>query len=193
MAVERSDDGTDTAEADTAADGGPPLGIGVLSIAETRPLAEDGALAEAVADTEAAGHAVVIRERIGRDFDSVQSAASRLADRDDVDALVTVGATSVEPTDVTVSAVKPLLDAELPAFETLFTLFALESIGTHVVASRPLAGVIGETPVFCLPGNAGGTRLAMRRIVCPQLRQLVALAMQPESDADDRREAEADE
>ncbi|WP_247731250.1 MogA/MoaB family molybdenum cofactor biosynthesis protein [Halovivax limisalsi] len=191
MAADRADGGTESSDADAAADGGPPLGIGLLSISEMRSLSDDRALAEATADVEAAGHEIVVRERIGRDFDSVQSTASRLADRDDVDALVTVGATSVEPTDVTVGAVRPLLDAELPAFETLFTLFALESIGTHVVASRPLAGVIGETPVFCLPGNTGGTRLAMRRIVCPQLRQLVNLAARPE--ADDGDESEADE
>ncbi len=170
--------------AERAADGGPPLGVALLSISERRSLEEDGPLAEAAGAIESAGHSVVIRERVGKNHDTVQATVSRLVDRADVDALITTGGTSIEPNDVTIGAVRPLLDDELPAFETIFTMYACEDIGTHVVAARPLAGVIQETPVFCLPGNANATRLAMDQIISPQLRHLVGLA-NPNGDDDD--------
>lgn len=179
--TDRTDDASET-----AADGGPPLGAGMVTISETRSLEEDGPTAEAIDVVEAMGHEISIRERVGKDHDTVQATVSRYVDRDDVDFVITTGATSVEPTDVTLGAVGPLLDDELPAFGSLFTQLAFEEIGTHVVAGRTLCGVIDGVPVFCLPGNANATRLAVEEIVCPEVRHLVELATGDEPDDEEQ-------
>lgn len=152
------------------------LGIAVLTIATERSLATDAA-GEAIATAlEAAGHELATREHIGSDHDRVQSIVSRLIDRDDVDLVVTAGATSVEPSDVTIEAVEPLLDKRLTAFDELFTRLAYDEVGTRVVAARTVAGVADGVPVFCLPGNEGATRLGFEDIVLPEAIHLVNLA-----------------
>lgn len=152
------------------------LGIAVLTIATERSLATDAA-GEAIATAlETAGHELATREHLGSDHDRVQSIVSRMIDRDDVDLVVTAGATSVEPSDVTIEAVEPLLDKRMTAFDELFTRLAYDEVGTRVVAARTVAGVADSVPVFCLPGNEGATRLGFEDIILPEALHLVDLA-----------------
>lgn len=177
MATDSPPDSDDSTPAD-----GPALGVAVVAISNADGAAEDGPLGAVVAAVESAGYEIAIRERIGKSYDTVQSTVSRLAGRDDVDAILTTGGTSVEPDDETVGAVRPLLDAELPAFETLFTTRAVERVGTDVLSAHPLGGVIEGVPVFCFPGDASAVELAMEELVCPELERLVDLASPPDED-----------
>ena len=165
---------TDSAERDEA------LGVAVITISDTRSLENDEP-SEAVVDAfERAGHSIETRERIGCAHDDVQSTVSRIVDRDDVDVVVTTGGTGVEPSDVTIEAVAPLLDKSLSAFGPLFTQLAYERIGTRVVAGRTLAGLVDDVPVCCLPGNADATRLATTEILLPEIDHLVVEASEEE-------------
>ena len=157
----------------TAADS---LGVGVVTIATDRGLDADPAGQAIVATLKTADHEIVTREHIGADHDRVQSIVSRMLDRDDIDVIVTGGATSVEPDDVTIEAVTPLIDKELTAFDELFTRLAYEAVGTRAVAARTLAGVTEGTPVFCLPGNEDAARLGLEEIILPEASYLVAIA-----------------
>ena len=167
-------DRTDDADESTAADR--TLGAGVVTIATDRSLESDATGETIVASLKKADHEIVTREHIGSDHDRVQAIVSRMLDRDDVDVIVTGGATSVEPSDVTIEAVEPLLEKHLTAFDELFTSLAYEVVGTQVLAARTIAGVTEGTPVFCLPGNEDAARLAMEEIILAELHGLVALA-----------------
>lgn len=155
---------------------GRSLGTGVVTIATDRSLESDPAGEAIVTALKKADHEVVTREHIGSDHDRVQSIVSRMLDRDDVDLVVTGGATGVEPSDVTIEAVEPLLDKRLTAFSELFTTIAYEAVGTTVIGARTIAGVTEGNPVFCLPGNEDAARLGLEEIVLPEIHNLVSLA-----------------
>lgn len=180
---------TDASDADgsDAADG--TLCTGVVTIASSRSLESDGAGEVITEVLEESGNEIAVREHVGADHDKVQSIVSRLIDRDDVDIVLTAGATGVEPTDTTIEAVKPLLSKELTAFGELFTALAYEQVGTKVVTARTLAGVTDGTPVFCLPGHADAVRLALAEIILQEAARIIDLAAEDESDG----EASADE
>ena len=155
---------------------GRSLGVGVVTIATDRSLESDGAGEAIITGLKRADHEVATREHIGSDHDRIQSTVSRMLDRDDVDVIVTGGSTSVEPSDVTIEAVEPLLEKRLSAFEDLFTTLSYEAVGTRVVAARTIAGVTDGTPVFCLPGNEDAARLGLEELILPEVHNLVSLA-----------------
>lgn len=171
--------------ADTTEDGhdhGPTLGIAVVTISKEGSLEDDTTGETVVEAFEAAGHEIATREWIEKDLDNVQSKVSRLLDRSDVDLIVTIGGTGIEPDDVTVEAVEPLLEKELPAFADLFHLTSYDEIGTSAVASRTLAGIGERIPVFCLPNNRDAARIAVESVIVPEAKRLTVLANGDEND-----------
>ncbi|MFB6117859.1 molybdenum cofactor biosynthesis protein B [Halosegnis sp.] len=150
------------------------LDAGVLTISSSRSLAEDPAGDAVTAGFEAAGHTVATRDLVGDDREVVQSTVSRLADETDV--VVTTGGTGVTPDDVTVEAVRPLFDKELPGFGELFRDLSYEEIGTKVVGTRAAAGIVDVTPVFCLPGSENAARLGTEEIIIEEAPHLAGLA-----------------
>ncbi|WP_049922710.1 MogA/MoaB family molybdenum cofactor biosynthesis protein [Halopiger djelfimassiliensis] len=190
------DDGTNAAASDpdcSADNSADPLGTGVVTIATDRSLESDTTGEAIMTAFKKADHEIVTREHIGTDHDTVQSIVSRLIDRDDIDIVVTGGATGVEPDDVTIEAVEPLLEKELTAFDELFTSLAYEAVGTRVIAARTLAGVTEGTPIFCLPGDESAARLALDEIVLSEARHLVELARKTDDEEAPRDEdADAD-
>ncbi|SEQ93950.1 MogA/MoaB family molybdenum cofactor biosynthesis protein [Natrinema salaciae] len=181
---------TDTETAD-AEPGDGTLCTGVVTIASNRSLESDDSGEAIVTALEDSGNEVTVREHVGADHDRVQSIVSRLIDRDDVDVVITAGATGVEPTDVTIEAVEPLLEKELATFSELFTVLAYERIGTEAITARTIAGIAEGSVVFSLPGDADAVRLALEEIVVPEALAIVERAGVAESDADDG-EAEGD-
>ncbi|ELY79926.1 MogA/MoaB family molybdenum cofactor biosynthesis protein [Natrinema gari] len=180
----------ETTTSDAAPDDG-TLCTGVVTVSARRSLATDGAGEAITTALEDDGNEVTVREHVGADHDKVQSIVSRLIDRNDVDIVITAGATSVEPTDVTLDAVEPLLEKELPTFSELFTFLAYDRVGTKTVAVRTLAGVADGTPVFCLPGNADAVRLALEEIILSEASVLVELAREEPAEDDDSTDGDA--
>ncbi|RQG92408.1 MogA/MoaB family molybdenum cofactor biosynthesis protein [Natrarchaeobius chitinivorans] len=168
--------GPDAAETSDVGEDDARLGVAVVTIASSRTLETDAAgevIETALGESD---NEITTREHVGPDHDRVQSIVLRVIERDDVDVVVTAGATSVEPDDVAIEAIEPLLDKELTAFSELFTILAHESVGTQVVAARTLAGVAEGTPVFCLPGNAEAAELGIDDIILPEASHLVSLS-----------------
>jgi len=152
------------------------LGYAVVTVSSSRGHEDDAAGDAIESAVEAAGDEVVVREVIDDDFDGVQGTVDRLVDRDDVDCVVTTGGTGVTPDDVTVEAVTPLLDKELPGFGELFRSMSRDEIGTMVVGTRTTAGVAGGVPVFCLPGSENAARLGSEEIIVEEAGHLAGLA-----------------
>jgi len=150
--------------------------IGVVTVSSSRTADDDPAGDAIIAAVREAGHEVSVREIVDDDYDGVQSAVTHLAARGDVDVVVSTGGTGVTPDDVTVEAVLPLLDKELPGFGELFRQFSYEEIGTRVVGTRAIGGVVGSVPVFCLPGSENAARLGIEEVILPEAGHLAGLA-----------------
>ncbi|MCE5506257.1 molybdenum cofactor biosynthesis protein MoaB [Staphylococcus pseudintermedius] len=92
----------------------------------------------------------------------------------DVDVIVTTGGTGIAPRDVTIEAVTPLLDKEIEGFGELCRYLSFtEDVGTRALLSRAVAGTAKRTLIFCLPGSTGAVKLALNRLILPELTHLV--------------------
>ncbi|TKX51017.1 molybdenum cofactor biosynthesis protein MoaB [Halorubrum sp. ASP121] len=148
----------------------------VVTVSSSRGADEDPAGDYVAAAFEEAGHEVSVRELIPDDYDSVQGTVDRLARRRDTDVVVTTGGTGVTPDDVTPEAVRGLFAKRLPGFGELFRRLSYEEVGTRTIGSRAVAGVVSDTPVFCLPGSENAVRLGVDEVVLPEVGHLVGLA-----------------
>jgi molybdenum cofactor biosynthesis protein B len=157
------------------------LGIAVVTVSSTRTAEDDASGDAIVAACEAAGASVETRDLLPDDHDRIQEAVDSLAGRPAIDAVITTGGTGVTPDDVTVEAVGPLFDTELPGFGELFRRYSESEIGTRVVATRATAGIVDGVPVFCLPGSENAAKLGTGEIVVPEVAHLVGLAGNDES------------
>jgi molybdenum cofactor biosynthesis protein B len=180
----RSDDGTDAdRETDVETDAGTaagddrrPVAYAVVTVTGDRSLDEDDAGDAVVEAIEAAGSTVATRELLAPSYDGVQTALDALVGRRDVDAIVTVGGTGVEPDDVAVDAALDLFGKVLPGFGELFRALSRDDEGTAVVGTRTTAGVVDDVPVFCLPGDPAAARRGVEDIVVAEAADLVAAA-----------------
>lgn len=145
----------------------------VVTVADDRSIAEDAQGDVVVEAIEADGSSVTTRDLIQPSFDSVQSTVSRLTERDDVDVVVMIGGTGIEPDDVTIEAIEPLFSKQLSGFGELFRLLAHEDKGSAVVGTRTTAGVVDNAPVFAVPGTIDGALLATDEIILPEAPSLV--------------------
>jgi molybdopterin adenylyltransferase len=91
----------------------------------------------------------------------------------EVDVILMNGGTGFTKRDVTVEAVQELLEKEMVGFGELFRLLSYEEIGSASMLSRAIAGTIERKVVFCMPGSTNAVRLAMEKLILPELRHLV--------------------
>jgi len=148
----------------------------VVTVSSTRSLDEDSAGDAIQSAIEENGDELATRDLVRDDFDNIQAAIDALVGRDDVDVVITTGGTGVTPDDVTVEAVRPLFEKELPGFGELFRRLSYEDIGTKVVGSRATAGIADGVPVFCLPGSEDAARLGTEEILLEVAGHLAGLA-----------------
>ena len=94
----------------------------------------------------------------------------------DVDAIITTGGTGLTSRDSTFEAIDALLHKRLPGFGELFRMLSYQDIGAAAMLSRACAGTIGPVVVISLPGSENAVRLAMTRLVIPELGHLVQQA-----------------
>jgi molybdenum cofactor biosynthesis protein B len=121
----------------------------------------------------AAGHEVV-GARLVRDEPAEVQAVVRAACEDPgVQAIVLTGGTGITARDRTFEAIDALLDRRLPGFGELFRMLSFQEIGAAAMLSRAQAGVRAGRLVFSLPGSPGACRLALERLILPELGHLV--------------------
>lgn len=173
-------DGTNVGESgvtDASPDGAREgISAAVVTVADGRSHEEDPAGDAVVEVFQSAGHGVATREVIRSGHDTVQQTVDTLAGRSDVDTVVTVGGTGVGSADITVEAVSPLYEKELPGFGELFRHRYAESVGADVLGTRAIGGMVDGTPVFSLPADPEGARLGVGELVVDQAGRLAAQA-----------------
>jgi molybdenum cofactor biosynthesis protein B len=117
---------------------------------------------------EQAGYRVVVRSVLPDDGAVIRQSVLKALVMDDVNAVVTCGGTGVGARDVTVEAVRPLLEKELPGFGELFRRLSYDEIGSAALMSRALAGVAKGKALFVLPGSPQAVRLCVERLILPE-------------------------
>jgi molybdopterin adenylyltransferase len=146
-----------------------PLNIAVLTVSDTRGLAEDSSGTALVELLEGAGHRLAERRIVRDDIYQIRAEISRWIADPGVDCILTTGGTGITGRDGTPEAVAPLLDKEISGFGELFRYLSYEEIGTSSLQSRALSGVANRTFIFVLPGSSGACRTAWTRIIEAQL------------------------
>ena len=104
------------------------------------------------------GHRVTMRRIIPDDKGMIQHAIMRAIKSRKVDAIITCGGTGISPRDVTIEAVKPLLEKELEGFGEVFRFLSYGEIGSAAILTRALAGVSKGKAIFCIPGSPGAAK-----------------------------------
>jgi len=98
-----------------------------------------------------------------------------LVEEDNIDAIILSGGTGLSPKDVTFETISPMLEKELPGFGELFRNLSYEEIGSSAMLSRATAGVIKKKIVFLLPGSPNAVKLALNKLIFPELGHMVYL------------------
>ncbi|MCL4814959.1 MAG: MogA/MoaB family molybdenum cofactor biosynthesis protein [Vicinamibacteraceae bacterium] len=145
----------------------------VLTVSDTRTEATDTGGALAVRLLEAEGHRVSARRIVRDEPADVAAIVREWAGRPDIDVVITTGGTGLSVRDTTYEAVVALLDKRLDGFGELFRSLSYEEIGPAAMLSRAVAGSRGRTFIACLPGAEGAVRLAMTRLLVPELPHIV--------------------
>lgn len=145
------------------------LAICVVTVSDTRTLETDKS-GRFIADLlRGAGHRIAGHIIVGDELLAIRdTVASAVADPG-VDVVVLTGGTGITRRDVTPEAIAPLVTKAIPGFGELFRMLSYVEIGAATIQSRAEAALCGDTLVFALPGSPGAVRLALERILLPQL------------------------
>ncbi len=135
-----------------------PLNIAVLTVSDTRTLAEDKSGDTLVGRLEGAGHKLADRQIIKDEVAKIQSVVKAWIDDPEIDVVISTGGTGLTGRDVTPEAFRPLFEKEIDGFSFLFHQISAAKIGTSTVLSRACAGVAKGTYMFCLPGSTGAVK-----------------------------------
>jgi molybdenum cofactor biosynthesis protein B len=146
-----------------------PVRIAVLTVSDTRGLAEDRSGDTLVARLEEAGHVLAARMILKDDADAIVAQLHAWIEDPAIDCVVTTGGTGVTGRDVTPEAVERVAEKMIPGFGELFRWLSFKTIGTSTVQSRACACVARGTYIFALPGSTGAVKDGWDGILKDQL------------------------
>ena len=146
-----------------------PLNIAVLTISDTRSLADDKSGTILSDRLTAAGHMLAAREIVTDDVDAIRAIVRKWIADPGIDAIITTGGTGFTGRDVTPEAIEPLFEKRMDGFSIAFHMLSHAKIGASTIKSRATAGTSGATFIFCLPGSPGACRDGWDGILAHQL------------------------
>ncbi|WP_144223283.1 molybdenum cofactor biosynthesis protein B [Mesorhizobium amorphae] len=145
-----------------------PVRFAVLTVSDTRSLADDKS-GQTLADRiEAAGHILAARDIVPDDRDEIRDTVLAWSRDDGVDAVITTGGTGFTGRDVTPEALEPIFEKRMDGFSEVFHRISFDKIGTSTIQSRATGGVVNATFVFVLPGSPGACKDAWDGILKAQ-------------------------
>ena len=146
-----------------------PVRIAVLTVSDTRGLAEDRSGDTLVGQLTEAGHVLAAREIVKDDVGRIVATLNGWIDDPQVDCVITTGGTGVTGRDVTPEAIEQVAEKMIPGFGELFRWLSFQTIGTSTVQSRACACVTRGTYIFALPGSTGAVKDGWDGILRDQL------------------------
>jgi molybdopterin adenylyltransferase len=149
--------------------------VAVITLSSSRTLANDQS-GDLIQDLlEKSGHNVAARMVLKDNRTILKSALNRLIRQKKIQAIIASGGTGLSPTDITIEAVRGMLDKELPGFNALFMQLSYPQVKSAAMLSRALAGSIKGKIIFCLPGSPRACRLAMESLILPELGHMLMI------------------
>ncbi len=152
-----------------------PAGLrcAVVTISDTRTIENDVGGQTIFDLLAAAGHTIVQRHIIPDDPGRMGALLAELSNRGDLDAILLTGGTGISSRDQTFETVSGLLTKPLPGYGELFRSLSFQEIGPAAMLSRAVGGLLGRVIVLTMPGSPAAVRLAMTRLILPELGHLV--------------------
>ena len=146
-----------------------PLRLALLTVSDTRTLAEDQSGDILEARIREAGHELVVRELLRDDAAAIEAKLRAWIAEPVVEVVIVTGGTGVTGRDVTPEAMKAVWEKEIPGFGELFRWISFPKIGTSTIQSRACAGVANGTYLFAVPGSRNAVKDAWDEILVLQL------------------------
>jgi molybdenum cofactor biosynthesis protein B len=148
----------------------------IVTVSDTRTASTDRS-GDAIAGLlTGAGHTVAGRALVKDEPELVRGAIERQLAHPEVQVIITTGGTGITSRDTTYEAVMALLQKRLDGFGELFRMLSYEQIGAAAMMSRACAGLVAGRIVIALPGSEAAVRLALEKLVIPELGHLVQQA-----------------
>jgi len=145
----------------------------VVTVSDTRTLETDRGGLLIVELLAAAGHEVVAREIVPDEPRSIEPLVRKLADVAKTDAILITGGTGIAARDQTFETISAMLTKTLPGYGELFRMLSYADIGPAAMLSRAIGGVLDGVIVLTMPGSVAAVRLAMEKLIAPEVGHLV--------------------
>jgi molybdenum cofactor biosynthesis protein B len=145
------------------------VNIAVLTISDSRSLADDKSGDLLAARVQGDGHNLAGRALVTDDMDAITRQLSQWIDAPDVDVVIATGGTGLTGRDGTPEAFRAVFDKEIEGFGEIFRLVSFDKIGTSTIQSRAVGGVAKGTYLFALPGSSSACRDGWDEILRYQL------------------------
>ncbi len=146
-----------------------PVRIAVLTVSDSRSVADDKSGDTLAARIAEAGHALADRKIVTDDVENIRAVVKGWIADPKIDVVITTGGTGFTGRDVTPEALEPLFQKRMDGFSEVFHRISYDKIGTSTIQSRATGGVAGATFIFALPGSPGACRDAWDGILRAQL------------------------
>ncbi|MBD0355896.1 MAG: MogA/MoaB family molybdenum cofactor biosynthesis protein [Rubrobacter sp.] len=147
--------------------------VAVLTVSDTRTPETDTGGNIIVELMQGAGHEISHREIVKDDAPRIEVVLQELLADAGVDAVITTGGTGISARDTTYEVVSRRIDKKLDGFGELFRVLSYEEIGAAAMLSRAVAGASGSKFLACLPGSSNAVRLAVEKLLVPEISHLV--------------------
>lgn len=146
-----------------------PVSVAVVTVSDTRRFDDDTSGACIDEYLRSAGHHVVRRELMRDNLEEVHLLFRELVADPAIQVIISTGGTGITARDVTPEALDPLITKRLDGFGELFRALSFAEIGAATIQSRCVGALCDRTLAFALPGSTGAVKLAMEKLLIPQL------------------------
>lgn len=142
----------------------------IITVSDTRDKTTDKSGKLMMDLLASAGHETVDYNVIPDDGETIQEMVQQAMNQENIEAVLINGGTGISKRDVTIESITPLFDKELPGFGELFRYLSYElDIGSASMLSRAICGVANNRIIFSTPGSSGAVKLAMEKLILPEL------------------------
>ena len=152
------------------------IGCAVITLSDTRTEENDKSGRLIIESLEAAGHEVAFYRIVKDEPDLIRQAIEEIRQLGSVQAILLTGGTGVAARDQTYETISALLEKRLDGFGEIFRMLSFEEVGAAAMLSRAVAGTYAGMVLFSMPGSTGAVRLALEKLIVPELNHTVSHA-----------------
>lgn len=149
------------------------VGFAVLTVSDTRSREDDSSGRLIREHLGFRGHELKAYEIVPDDGDGIQAVLNGWMADESIQAIIVNGGTGIAGRDVTYPIISGLIEKDMPGFGEIFRMLSWQEVGAASMLSRATAGVAGNTVIFSLPGSQNAVRLALEKLIGPELGHVI--------------------